>query len=293
MVENSYNDCGYRSRESCGPKPTGTARIAVLGSSAAMGWLVPYEETFAVRSAKDLARIWNRPVEVQNLGREFCGTSCMFLREDEALALKPDLLIMVVDPYDVEHSSPSDFADRYKSLKSRGGDRTPVKLGMLKSWLKIVSRSESAIVVEHYLYQFPSVYTRQYLARGDTGNFLRTPFTDLWEQRFDVFDQLVGEMAQKAAAAHVPFAMIEIPSVAQAAALADPNPPPHVDPYAFNRRLAQIASGHGLRFINVLDEFKRTPGSNTFFYVADGHVSAPGQALISRGLTSQLAGFKP
>ena len=40
-VEDSYNSCGYRTLEPCGPKPVGTIRIAVLGSSFSHGYLVP------------------------------------------------------------------------------------------------------------------------------------------------------------------------------------------------------------------------------------------------------------
>lgn len=28
---NQYNDCGYRTKESCGPKPAGTIRVALVG----------------------------------------------------------------------------------------------------------------------------------------------------------------------------------------------------------------------------------------------------------------------
>ena len=43
-VTSSYNDCGYRTKESCGPKSPGTTRIALLGSSASEGFYNSYDQ---------------------------------------------------------------------------------------------------------------------------------------------------------------------------------------------------------------------------------------------------------
>ena len=49
-AENSYNACGYRTEHPCGPKPPGSFRVALIGSSTSMGYLIPYQQTFAVRT---------------------------------------------------------------------------------------------------------------------------------------------------------------------------------------------------------------------------------------------------
>jgi hypothetical protein len=41
-----YNECGYRSEDSCGPKPPGTIRIAILGSSMSQALHVSYDDAF-------------------------------------------------------------------------------------------------------------------------------------------------------------------------------------------------------------------------------------------------------
>ena len=63
-----YNECGYRSATSCGPKPVGAIRIAILGSSVSQALYVPYDQTYFARTASDLSRSCDRPIDVQNLG---------------------------------------------------------------------------------------------------------------------------------------------------------------------------------------------------------------------------------
>src|SRR5271165_273750 len=100
-VQNTYNECGYRSAASCLAKPPNTIRIALLGSSAAEGFMVPYSETFAALSEKVLTRECGRPVEVQNLA----VTGIHLLEEahriDEALALHPDAVVLLISPNDL------------------------------------------------------------------------------------------------------------------------------------------------------------------------------------------------
>ncbi len=90
----SYNECGYRTLASCGPKPPGHIRVALLGSSFALGFAVPYEDTYAVKTEQQLSKACQRPVEIQNLGAEQLQPLQMYRRVYEALALQPDLLII-------------------------------------------------------------------------------------------------------------------------------------------------------------------------------------------------------
>jgi hypothetical protein len=99
-------------------------------------------------------------------------------------------------------------------------------------------------------------------------------------------------MADKAHAAHVPFFLMEIPSLSQVSIVSMSTPPPHVDPDAINRELASIAARHGVVYVNVLDSFRKTPGSNRDFYTVDGHENADGEALISAPLVEALIADK-
>ncbi len=99
---NYYNECGYRSPTSCGPKPAGSVRIAILGSSVSEGVYVPYEKTFPARVAAELQRQCNKTIDIQNLGVPNTSPIYVYRRLGEVLALKPDIVIFVVTPFDME-----------------------------------------------------------------------------------------------------------------------------------------------------------------------------------------------
>ncbi len=288
-VTNHYNECGYRTRESCGPKPAGSIRIALIGSSGSEGLYVDYEETFAARTASDLTRILGRPVEVQNLSRTACFPICVFQQTDKALALKPDLLIMAVDPYDIEHLDPVQVSNRNQPIPPhQAAAAVAQNLSFLVKINSFIKQSVAMVAVEHFVFQNTSTYARIYLHYGDHADYLRAGFSPAWEKRLGAFEILLAEMAKKSSAANVPFALIEIPSLAQASLSKEQPLPPGVDPYALNLRLRQISFRHGVQFIDGLDAIKQGPGANELFYVAEGHMNSEGQKLISRALVEQL-----
>ncbi|MFY9853400.1 MAG: hypothetical protein WAK26_05930 [Terracidiphilus sp.] len=291
-VTHQFNDCGYRTRESCGPKPLGTTRISLLGASAAEGYLVAYDEAFAARAARQLTLELGRPVEIQNLGREECYPICVFHRIDEALALNPDLLIVAVSPTDLERMDPSEVPNRYK----------PMPLALNQAQLRhkmdphsafnavqdLVAHSHVGIAALHFLFQNPSTYVRMFLFSSERAAYLRTSLSPAWDKRLDAYDILLDEMAQKARDANVPMVLLELPSFAQVSLVSMSNVPPGLDPYAFNERLRRIAAGHGIQFIDGLDSFRHGPAANQLFYVVDGHMNGAGSALLSNFLVEQL-----
>jgi hypothetical protein len=289
-VTNQYNECGYRTHSSCAPPPAGTARIALIGASASLGLFVDYDQTFATRTGVELTQRCHRPVEVQNLGRQVCSPACVFHRMDEALALKPDVVVFSVSPHDLETMAHQEVVDRYLPIAPARPSQLDQKKGAdAKSLQKLATGSRSVIAAEHFLFQDPATYLKMYLVYGDKADFLRHPFTDAWQHRFTDFDLILGEMAAKAHAANVPFVLVEIPSLAQISILSLHAPPPGVDAYAFNSELEAISAHHGIEFVNVLDTFRNLPGSNKDFYMVDGHLNADGEALISAPLVDKLA----
>ena len=290
-VTNQYNDCGYRTKESCGSKPAGTTRIALLGTSMSKGVYVEYDQTFAVQTSRQLTSILGRPVEVQNLSRQYCYPICVFRMVGEALALKPDLLIVTIDPWDLEHLDPAEMPGRFKPAQSEvtGATDTDLKnLTPLRRAKAMVLTSAAGVAAAHYLFQDTSLYARLYLAYGDRADFLRKGFSPTWEKRFGALEILLGEMAQKCSASNVPLVLIEVPSLAEDSLLKEQNLPAGVDPYAFNERLKNISMRHGIQFVDVLDAFKSGPEPNQLYYVVDTHMNGEGHALVSRVLVEQL-----
>jgi len=288
-VTNQYNQCGYRTKESCGPKPPGTTRIVLMGSSGSEGLYVEYQQTIAARTASELTRILGRPVEVQNLGRASCFPVCVFREIDQALALKPDILIMTIDPFDIEHVDAAQVSSRHMPVQPQQAPAAVAQKSSLMARVhSSIKSSVSMIAVEHFAFQNTSTYSRLYLHYGDHADYLRTGFSPAWEKRFDDFEIVLAEMADKSKTANVPFVLVATPSLTEASLSKEKSPPAGVDPYAFNARLQQISSRHGVQFVDTLGAFKSGPGANELFYVSEGHMNGEGQGLVSRALVEQL-----
>jgi len=283
-----FNDCGYRTKESCGPKPPGTTRIVLLGASVAEGYYVEYDDTFAARAAKQLTRELSRPVEVQNMGREQCYPTCVFHRIDEALALKPDILLLAVTPSDIERINPSEMAARYQPMLRLRSSEPGGKQSFYSQVQDLLGQSHAAIAAQHFMFQNTQTYLRLYLLGREHSDYLRTPLSPAWEKRMDAYEIMLDEIAGKARDANVPVVLIETPSLAQAALLSANKMPPGVSPHSFNERLNQISSRHGIQFIDVLESFKGGPEASKLFYIVDSHMNGAGNALVSTALVDQL-----
>lgn len=286
-VTNAYNDCGYRTKESCGPKPKGTTRIALLGASISEGLYIPYDQTFAERTAQSLTEALGRPVEVQNLGRVNASPIGVFHQIDEALALKPNLVMMSVGPYDIEHLDPSLLADRYKPIRATGKPDA-VGRSRLGRMADLAKESATATAAAHFLFQNSATLIRIYMNYGDHADYLRKPLTPAWEARLAAFEVLIAEMATKSKAQQVPFVLVEVPSLAQTAIMRMQTPPPGVDPYQLADRLRKIAARHGVEFIDTLDAVRDGPNPNQTYYVVDTHMNAEGHGLVSRKIVKEL-----
>jgi len=282
---NQYNECGYRTKQSCGPKPSGSTRVALVGASDAEGYYVEYDDSIAARTAKGLTRKWGRPVEIQNEGRQGCYQLCVFHRIEETLALKPDLVILEVNVQYLSESDTSDFAHRYEPMQTS----SPPAAGLLEKIRSQIRDSRALLWVLHTLYQDPSTYLRIYSLKGTDENYMRPSLSPLWEDHLQSFDFLLGEMVKRYRSKQVPFVLLVAPNIAQASVLAMQPPPANMDVYALNRRLKDIASRHGIQFVDAFELFRQTPGSNRFFYMADGHMNADGNALMSDALVEQLS----
>lgn len=284
-----YNECGYRSDTSCGPKLPGTIRIAILGSSVSQANYVPYEDTFFSRASEELRSKCDRPVDVQNLGVPGSSPAYAYRRFDEALKLKPDVILYLVVPYDLYHQTLPAGMDQADSVADIPLESSVKSNGSLLSRLQhILIQSRTILMAQHLIFQDRTTFIRTYMMYGDKADYLRQPFTPIWQRRFAELDLIVGKMADKLKAAGVSFLVIAIPSRAEAALLSSPNLPPHVDPFAFGREIQAIASKHGADYLDLVKPFSLVPHAESLYYVVDGHNTSEGQKLIGVNLAQKL-----
>lgn len=291
---NSYNECGYRTLESCGPKPSGTIRVAVIGASFSFGYGSPYSDIYTTQAANALARQCGRKVEFQNLGIENGSLSDIYRRLDEALALKPDLLLLVagegevtkeIDDKDVARDAAGSAVVR--SVAQVSSPEVSSTESLRHRIFVLMKQSRVALMLQHFMYQDPDTYAKLYLAYGDKADFLRPPFTPRWRQRFSNLDQVLGRMDERAQAVSVPMALMISPTQAQLA-LANSHPWPGVDLRAFPEEVSDIAAQHKIFVIDLLPAFTGRSDFKSLIYTADGHPSPQGQHVIAEVLDQKL-----
>ncbi len=286
----SYNACGYRSAAPCGPKPPDTWRIALLGASFGEGYVVPYEETFGARTERILTRGCGHKVEVQNLAAYGTSLVGVYHEMDEALSLKPDLVLIAIMPFDLEEGLPPD------QVRMRHTPPPPSDLGSgiqrspILALAKMAKASRALTMARHFIFSDRDLYVRSYLLSGENTDFLRDPLSPSWERRLADFDLLLGEMAAKSHAAGVPMALLMAPQRAQAALMASKHWPQGVNPWVLPRRLGQIAARHGVRMIDSSELFARLPHPETLIYTVDGHPGGGASAIIANAVVDSLVG---
>lgn len=288
-VSSSYNDCGYRTRESCRPKAPGTIRVAVLGSSFSFGFRNSYEQAYTTISGATLSRQCRRPVEFQNLGVQEYTILDAYRRMDEALALKPDLILLGVTPIDIrKYIDPVAIEQRNNPSSLKAAEKTESTTGALrKHVIGPINRSRALYMLQHFFYKDPQSYLNLYLLSADNAGYLRTPFSPAWEQRFTTLDLLIGDMASKARSAAVPMVVLIGPQPANVA-LINTHARPGIDPYAFARRVTAIAARHGIPTIDPLPAMGNRSDPLSLFFIVDGHLQYAGQQILADVLDKKL-----
>jgi hypothetical protein len=296
QTTNSFNDCGYRSPDPCERNGVTTTRIALMGASTAEGFKVEYPYTFAARLSQALSRACRRPVDVQNMGVAGADLIDIYRRLDEALAMRPDLIMLALTPYEMKAPiAPERLASRDRPVAPGAapageGERTLLQKSLVARISDLAYGSRLLVAAQHYLFEDRGTYVRLFMLHGDDAGYLRLPYTAGWEQRLRDFDVVLGEMADRARAAGVPMMMALVPQRIQTALLDTSVRPGGVDPYEIGRRLGEIAARHGVIFQDTLGGFAEIKDSEAHFYAVDGHVDADGHAIVATSILRPLVG---
>lgn len=281
-VENAYNGCGARTAEPCGARPRGGLRAAIIGTSIASGFLVPYEQTYAARATRLLSERCAMPVEFQNLAVPGVNLRTAPLHVPAALAVHPDAIILPFSVYDLEvlgqrqvETAPPPPPSGLKGLMTRA--------------VMAVRSSRAAHMAQHFLYQDLDQYLPLYLSHGDEADFLRTPLSPAWRARLDLLHETVSAVTAQAGPAGVPVLVVFVPSRPQAALARWPRRDAGLDPTALGRALEKEVQRAGAQFLDLTADFAARPDAAALYYPVDGHPNAQGQAVIASGLVAGLA----
>jgi hypothetical protein len=260
-----------------------------MGASVAEGYLIPYHDTIAAQASQRLSEKCRRKVEFQNLAVEGCSLLFVCRRTNEALNLKPDLVLWILSPFDLEQ-------DIEPSLLSRRDDLEPIPEAtapaahpnFLKRAQWALAESRAVFAAQHSAFQNQALFVKLYLMQADRVGFMKEPLSPRWLERFANFEVLLGDMADKTRHAGVPLVVAVAPDRAQAALSSMKTRPVNVDPYLFEKKIVEIASRHQVAALPALSEFGSLPHPETLYYAVDGHLSGEGQTVLTNAIVPGL-----
>jgi hypothetical protein len=288
-VQYQTNDCGYRGTASCGPKPPGTMRVAIMGTSIAFGLHVPDDEYFANVARPALERIWHHPVEFQNLGDVGPGWSKSDIVLNEMLALKPDAVIYMAVPFDLNRMDTVTAPP--KNVLGRAAQE---EKSLTWTDLRVAAKeSRVLIVAQHFMLRDENFFLRAFADYADPLDVSRVPTPPLVEQRFERIDKMIGRLADRTRAAGVPCYMLALPNRVEAALISKNIKLPNMDAYIFPTRMGEIALKHDMGYINTVPELQKTPNAEQLFYAVDGHPAGGAHALMARAVVDYFAHRAP
>jgi hypothetical protein len=301
-VEYRFNSCGHRAGVECGPKAPDVYRIVVIGSSVAMGDRVQEEKTFTALLPAELSQQTGRKVEVYNEGLLVDSVHVLARQFNETLTAKPDLILWILTPYDIEADSP-DFdiinpAEEKKGKLAKAWARAKLTFSgrSFADAMNYVKRralapfvdSSTSTMLLHFLYQSQVQYVKSCLFGGDSLGYLRTQPSAEWQRRLHRFNSDEAKAQEQARAAGVPLAAVLVPSRPQAAIISKGEWPEGYDPYKLNDVLRSIVTGNGGTYIDMLPDFSKIPGSEQYYLPVDLHPNAGGHKIIADLLAKEL-----
>jgi hypothetical protein len=297
-IEFNFNKCGHRAGMECGPKPAHVYRIVMTGSSLALGERVQQQESFAALLPTALSLKTGRSVELYNESMFWGYTHSVTLRFNDVLAARPDLILWILTPVDVERSflvlpSPDEIGQwKSKSLSERIWLRLNSILASEAGKAAItdlLGRSRATLMLRHFLYQSQSLYVNAALAGLDNdAGFFRDPMSALWKEGLKQVDSDAATIGAQASNAGVPFAAVYVPNRAQSAMVSMGQWPTGIDPYKLDGQLRLIIESHGGKYIDLLPEFRAVPNPERFYFPVDGHPNPEGHALLTKLLAKEL-----
>nr|WP_294518299.1 hypothetical protein [uncultured Rhodopila sp.] len=283
-ITQRFNECGYRTAESCAVRPPGALRVVVVGSSTARGALVNYADSFAARASAFLSERCGGLVDFQNLGTEPTDVDRIDRRIPEALALKPSAIVMTIGPYDLIHQK--------DPPPTAGGQVAPEPLN-LRSAVNLLRESRLFLLMQYYLYRDPAFQIRAFLLNRDPADYVRVPLSAAWRQRVQQAGELLHRITAETAPAGVPVLLVYIPERAQAALAALKGEPPGVDPFVLGSALQTAASKAGVQFFDATRAFAEAPDFQSLFYLTDGHPREGGHAALAAVVEQGLLAEPP
>ncbi len=303
-IELRFNNCGHRAGMPCGPKPPGTYRIVMVGSSYAMGLGVQQKQTFAALLPSELSRKTGRSIEVYNESFVWEVPRVVSMRLNDVLTAQPDLILWVLTAWDIENPSvvlPEDLSPNAGDqpapiANNNAGTRTgllqrvkgTIDMQSLRSIVRDYGRrTQTLLLLRHFLWESQSQFVNDSL-RGESAGFLMTRQDTHWQNSVHQFDGYAAEIEARANEASIPLVAVLLPQRAHAAMISMGEWPDGFDPYKMDTVLRSIIVSHGGIYLDILPDFRSIPNPEQYYFPVDGHPYASGHAIFARLIADKL-----
>jgi hypothetical protein len=297
-IEYKFDRCGHRAGMECGPKHDGVYRIVMTGSSVAMADRVQQQESFSALLPEALSQRTGRRVELYNEAMAWGFTHSVTLRFKDVLAARPDLILWILTPGDVQRASlvlptANDVGQwRTKSQAERLWLHTLAILGSESGKTAIsdfLGHTRTAFMLREFLYRSQSLYVKAALAGNDEdAGFFRVPMSAFWMKQLQQVDSDASTMEAQARDAGIPFVAAYLPNRAQTTMVSMGQWPTGFDPYQLDNKLRPIIESHGGTYIDLLPEFREIPDPEQYYLPVDGHPNPHGHVVLTGLLAKQL-----
>jgi hypothetical protein len=311
-IEYRFNRRGHRAGVELTPKPPGSYRIVLIGSSLTQGLFIPREKTFAALLPAKLSLETGRKVEVYNeaTGGKYRGgpfpTQNAVRHFDQVLEAQPDLILWVITPTDVLNAQSNESTNSSEAVAPP--ENPGVAAGSAKPrsfWNKLTASvangkfgerlkahwedTRTSMVLKHLLIKSESQdeYIQSYLKSGNSA-FLETEPDTTWQMQLQYFNAELAEIAGRAKSAGVPLVAVFVPNRAQAAMISRGHWPAGYDPFKLQNEVRESILSAGGHFIDILHDYRGLPSPERDYFPVDGHPDAEGQATIFRFLAREL-----
>lgn len=301
-AEYKLNSHGYRAGKELQPKPPGTYRIVLLGTSTALGWSLPREKTFAALLPGDIEKLTGRKVDLYNEAMMWQSPFDILLSFKDVMAAKPDMILWVMPPVlplsagdrvpphdDLPKASTNEQNGVFPSVLSTAQDAvaTGSVIEGLHYLLGELQSSQIQFMLQHFLYESQTQFVTSYL-KADESTFLRSEPTPDWQQGLKTFDVYFAKVAEQAKESGVPLVVVLAPYRAQVAMIAMGEWPDGYDPYKLNEELRTIVTRHGATFLDILPDYRNVPNPEKDYFPIDGHPTATGHAVLARLFAKEI-----
>jgi hypothetical protein len=235
----------------------------------------------------------------------------VLLRFNDVLAAKPDMILWVLTPYDIEEievvvperpsatPEPAPFLARNINRAKLAFASNSIPGAIVDLWnAAVVSAlnrerdsftwSPSGFLLHHFLYASQSLYMKSYLMNDDEAGYLRAEPSGEWKSRLRQFDRDAEEIESQARSAGVPLVAVLVPDRGQAAMISSGEWTAGYDPYKLDNELRSVIESHGGTYVDILPDLRTVPNPAWNYFPADGHPDADGQAMISALLAKAL-----